>query len=169
MTIRPWPCACITGSAASASRAGASFAAVGQRLAARGHVVQVTGSTAERDLASRVAHLAGLPGEHVLAGRTSLAGLAASALLVISGDTGMAHLASAYARPSVTLFGPVPPSEWGPPRHPRHQALWRGAPGYRGDPHGPRIDPALRAITVDAVCQAAAIALHTASATRPTV
>ena len=157
------------GAAAPARRwPAASFAAVGQRLAAGGHVVQITGSMTERDLASRVAHLAGLPREHVLAGRTSLAGLAAltaSARLVISGDTGMAHLASAYARPSVTLCGPVPPSEWGPPRHPRHQALWRAAPGYRGDPHGPRIDPALRAITVDAVCQAAAIALHTASAT----
>ena len=161
------------GAAASARRwPAASFAAVGQRLAAGGHVVQITGSMTERDLASRVAHLAGLPRKHVLAGRTSLADLAAltaSARLVISGDTGMAHLASAYARPSVTLCGPVPPSEWGPPRHPRHQALWRAAPGYRGDPHGPRIDPALRAITVDAVCQAAAVALHTASATQPAV
>ena len=122
-------------------------------------------------LASRVARLAGLPGQQVPAGQTSLdalAALTASARLVISGDTGIAHCASAYARPSVTLFGPVPPSEWGQPRYPRHQALWRGAPGYRGDPHGPRIDPALRAITVDAVCQAAAIALHAASATQPT-
>ncbi len=152
------------GAAAPARRwPAASFAAVGRRLAAGGHAVRITGSAAERDLASRVAHLAGLPGEHVLAGRTSLAGLAALAAvarLVISGDTGMAHLASAYARPSVTLFGPVPPSEWGPPRHPRHQALWRGASGYRGDPHASRTDPALCAITVDAVCEAAEVALR---------
>ncbi|HEY0937169.1 MAG TPA: glycosyltransferase family 9 protein, partial [Trebonia sp.] len=132
------------------------------RLAADGHAVRVTGSAAERDLASRVASLAGLPAEHVLAGQTSLnclAALAASARLVISGDTGMSHLASAFARPSVTLFGPVPPSEWGPPRYPRHQVLWAGAPGYRGDPHAVRTDPALGAITVDAVCDAAAAAL----------
>ncbi len=78
---------------------------------------------------------------------------------MIAGDTGLAHLASGYARPSVTLFGPVPPDEWGPPRHPRHQVLWAGPPGYRGDPHGAQIDPVLRAISPDAVCSAAAAAL----------
>jgi ADP-heptose:LPS heptosyltransferase len=137
------------------------FAAVARRLAAGGHVVRVTGSAAERDLASRVAQRAGLPRESVLAGQTALDALAAitaSARLVISGDTGMSHLASAFRRPSVTLFGPVPPSEWGPPRHPRHQVLWAGAPGYRGDPHAARLDPALAGITVDAVCRAAAAA-----------
>lgn len=139
------------------------FAAVARRLAAEGHDIRVTGSPAERDLAVRVAGLAGLPPEHVLVGQTTLAeltALVASARLVISGDTGMSHLASAYARPSVTLFGPVPPAEWGPPRHPRHRVLWAGAPGYRGDPHGKRPDPALCAITTDAVCLAAGTALQ---------
>lgn len=156
------------GAAAPARRwPAASFAAVGQRLAADGHAVRITGSAAERDLASQVAQLAGLPEEHVLAGQTSLdalAALTASARLVISGDTGMSHMASAYARPSVTLFGPVPPSEWGPPRHPRHQVLWNGAPGYRGDPHASRTDPALYAITADAVYDAAAVALRVPAA-----
>jgi ADP-heptose:LPS heptosyltransferase len=151
------------GAAAPARRwPAARFADVARRLAADGHAVRITGSAAERDLASRVARLAGLPAEHVLAGQTSLAGLAslaASARLVISGDTGMSHLASAWARPSVTLFGPVPPSEWGPPRRPQHKVLWEGTPGYRGDPHGARTDPALCAITADAVCRAAAAAL----------
>ncbi len=151
--------------AAAASRRwpAARFAAVARWLVDRGHSVQITGSASERDLARQVARLAGLPETHVLAGRTSLAELAAvtaSARLVISGDTGLAHLASAYARPSVTLFGPVPPSEWGPPQHPRHQVLWEAAPGYRGDPHGRHIDPALEAITAEAVCQAADAALH---------
>jgi ADP-heptose:LPS heptosyltransferase len=138
------------------------FAAVARRLAADGHDIRITGSAAERGLASRVAQQAGLPAQTVLAGQTSLDALAAftaSARLVISGDTGMSHLASAFGRPSVTLFGPVPPSEWGPPRHPRHQVLWAGAPGYRGDPHATCVDPALAAITADAVCQAAAAAL----------
>lgn len=152
------------GAAAPARRWPAvNFAAVARRLADSGHDVRVTGSAAERDLASLVARLAGLPDEHVLAGQTSLAdlaALAASARLVVSGDTGMSHLASGYARPSVTLFGPVPPAEWGPPRHPRHQVLWAASPGYRGDPHGERTDQALSAITVDAVCQAAAAALR---------
>jgi ADP-heptose:LPS heptosyltransferase len=143
------------------------FAAVARWLAGRGHQVRITGSAAEGDLAARVAGLAGLPGGCVLAGQTSLAGLAAltgSARLVVSGDTGVSHLASAFARPSVTLFGPVPPWEWGPPRHPRHQVLWAGPPGYRGDPHGTRLDPALGAITPDAVCRAASLALRAARA-----
>ncbi len=89
----------------------------------------------------------------------ALATLTASARLVVSGDTGLAHLASAYARPSVVLFGPVPPAEWGPPAHPRHQVLWAGGDGYRGDPHGNSTDPALAAIPVSAVLAAAGRAL----------
>ena len=97
------------------------FAAVAGELARLGHQVVVTGSAAERPLAMDVARRAGLPPQSVLAGRTSLAALAAltaSARLVVSGDTGLAHLATAYARPSVVLFGPVPPAEWGPPSRP---------------------------------------------------
>jgi ADP-heptose:LPS heptosyltransferase len=133
------------------------FATVARQLAARDHEVRVTGSEAERGLASRVAQLAGLPERCVLAGRTSLAelaGLVASARLVVSGDTGMSHLATAFARPSVTLFGPVPPAEWGPPRRARHQTLWAGQHGYHGDPHGVQLDPALAAITAEQVIQA---------------
>jgi hypothetical protein len=155
------------GAAAPARRWPADrFAVVARRLTSGGHDVRITGSAAERDLATRVARLAGLTAEHVLAGQTSLADLAAltaAARLVISGDTGLAHLGAAYARPSVTLSGPVPPSEWGPPDHPRHQVLWEGKPGYRGDPHGARADPALRAITVDAVGRAADAALRAGS------
>lgn len=127
------------------------FAAVARELARQGHQVRITGSAGERALTLRVARQAGMPPEHALAGRSSLAGLAAlaaSARLIISGDTGMAHLATAYARPSVTLFGPVPPSEWGPPARPWHQVLWAAPDGYRGDPHGAATDPALARITV---------------------
>jgi ADP-heptose:LPS heptosyltransferase len=145
------------------------FAAVAGELARLGHQVVVTGSAAERPLTLDVARRAGLPPQSVLAGRTSLATLAtltASARLVISGDTGLAHLATAYARPSVILFGPVPPAEWGPPADPRHQALWTGGDGYRGDPHGRRTDPALAAIGVSDVLRAAERAL---AAARPSL
>jgi ADP-heptose:LPS heptosyltransferase len=158
------------GAAAPARRWPAGrFAAVARRLAADGHDIRITGAAAERELAIRVASLAGLTERQVLAGQTSLtdlAALTAAARLVISGDTGLAHLAAAYARPSVTLSGPVPPSEWGPPDHPRHQVLWRGKPGYRGDPHGARTDPALYSITVDAVARAAGAALQAGAALR---
>ncbi|WP_328348567.1 glycosyltransferase family 9 protein [Micromonospora sp. NBC_00421] len=104
------------------------FAALARRLTDRGHRVVVTGSTGERELAARVAAGAGLPGSAVLAGRTDLgelAGLVAAARLVVSGDTGVGHLATAYRTPSVLLFGPVPPARWGPPPdRPWHRVLW---------------------------------------------
>lgn len=145
------------------------FAAVALALAAEGHDVRLTGSPPERGLALEVARRAGLPARTVVAGRTSLAALAAlvaSARLVIAGDTGLAHLATGFARPSVTLFGPVPPAEWGPPDHPRHQVLWTGGRDHRGDPHAAATDPALAAITVPQVLAAAARALR-ASAVPP--
>ncbi len=68
---------------------------------------------------------------------------------MLSADTGVAHLATAFGTPSVTLFGPTPPGEWGPPPdRPQHAVLYRGG---RGDPHGERPDAALLAITVDDV------------------
>lgn len=106
------------------------FAAVARELAAAGHQVVVTGSAAELPRAARAAELAGLPGTAVYAGRTGLARLAAlvsQATLVVSGDTGVAHLATAYRVPSVVLFGPEPPSRWGPPAdRPWHRPVWSG-------------------------------------------
>jgi ADP-heptose:LPS heptosyltransferase len=83
----------------------------------------------------------------VLAGRTDVAALAAvvaHAGRVVCGDTGVAHLATAYGVPSVVLFGPTPPSEWGPPP----------AGGGRGDPHGTAPDPRLLEIGVEEVIAA---------------
>ncbi|TDC28544.1 glycosyltransferase family 9 protein [Micromonospora sp. 15K316] len=106
------------------------FAALARRLAARGHRVVLTGSPDERGLAARVADAAGLPADAVLAGRTGLrelASLVAYARVVVSGDTGVAHLATAFGTPSVVLFGPVPPARWGPPPdRPRHRVIWAG-------------------------------------------
>ncbi|POX35876.1 glycosyl transferase, partial [Streptomyces sp. Ru73] len=77
----------------------------------------------------------------------------AQAAVLISGDTGTAHLATAHATPSVTLFGPVPPRLWGPPPSERHTALWH--PGPPGDPHGTEPDPLLLRIGVEEVVEAA--------------
>lgn len=130
------------------------FAAVAELLTRRGLPVVLTGSAAEAPLAEEVRRLAGLPPEAVLAGRTDvaeLAALVASARLLVSGDTGIAHLASAYRTPSVLLFGPTPPDRWGPPPGP-HTVLWHGT--RVGDPHASRPDPALLAITVPEVLAA---------------
>ncbi|MGY1802910.1 glycosyltransferase family 9 protein [Blastococcus sp. SYSU D00922] len=137
------------------------FAAVARHLADHGHDVRITGGPAEVELAREVAHLAGLGEEAVLAGRTTsleLAAVVAAARLVVCGDTGVAHLATAYRRPSVVLFGPVSPALWGPP--PRaglgggalHTVIWHG--DGTGDPWGTDLDPALAAVTVDEVIRA---------------
>jgi hypothetical protein len=136
--------------AASAARRWprAHWAAVARAERAAGHRVVLTGSTADTRRCRQIAVDAGLPPASSYAGRTDLPGLAAAvsaADVVVCSDTGVAHLATALRRPSVVLFGPVPPSEWGPPPdRPWHVALWAGR---RGDPHGAAIDPGLLAIT----------------------
>jgi ADP-heptose:LPS heptosyltransferase len=97
-----------------------------------------------------VAEGAGLSRDVVLAGRTDLvhlAALVAGAGRVVCGDTGVAHLATAFGTPSVVLFGPTSPGCWGPPpgRRDRHRALWAGG---TGDPHGHVADPGLLDLTV---------------------
>jgi ADP-heptose:LPS heptosyltransferase len=133
------------------------FAAVARHLMARGgrRPVVVTGSAAEAELAEAVCTLAGLPPSAALAGRTpldQLAALIASAALLVSNDTGVAHLASAFRTPSVVLFGPTTPAAWGPPASGPHLALWHGP---SGDAHGDLLDPALATIQVDEVVAAA--------------
>jgi ADP-heptose:LPS heptosyltransferase/uncharacterized protein YjbJ (UPF0337 family) len=128
------------------------WAAVAAAERRAGRRVVVTGSPAERPLAAAVARGAGLDPADVLAGRTGLLDLAAvvaAAGRVLCGDTGVAHLATAFGVPSVLLFGPTPPEEWGPPRErAQHVVLHRGR---RGDPHGDAPDPGLMEIAVEHV------------------
>jgi len=132
------------------------YVAVARRLAGAGRRVVVTGSADQRGLAIRLAAAAGLPGDSVLAGRTTLsqlAALVAEATLLICGDTGIAHLATAYGTPSVVLFGPVSPQHWGPPpERPRHVALWAGS---TGDTFADQPDPGLLRISTAEVIAAA--------------
>ncbi|MEV4443718.1 glycosyltransferase family 9 protein, partial [Streptomyces sp. NPDC049577] len=123
-------------------------ATVARRLLARGQPVVVTGGPGEDALVAR----ATVPGARALTGGLpfpELSALVAGARAVVSGDTGIAHLAVAHGTPSVTLFGPVAPSLWGPPRSPRHRALWH--PGPPGDPHADRPDALLLRIGADDV------------------
>ncbi|UBI41355.1 MULTISPECIES: glycosyltransferase family 9 protein [Streptomyces] len=126
-------------------------AAVVRALVAAGRDVVVTGGPGEEELVREVA----VAGARPLAGGlpfAALSALVAGAEAVVSGDTGIAHLAVAHATPSVTLFGPVSPALWGPPPIPRHRALWH--PGPPGDPHGRAPDPLLLRIGVDEVLEA---------------
>ncbi|MFC7532880.1 glycosyltransferase family 9 protein [Actinoplanes sp. GCM10030250] len=132
------------------------FASVARRLSSAGHRVLITGSAAEHELCVRVSDAAGFDRSAVA--RTDLgelAALVAGARLLVSGDTGIAHLATAYRTPSVVLFGPVSPRRWGPPPdRPWHRAIWHGTRSERGDLPGP-VHPALLAVNEDEVLTAA--------------
>lgn len=135
------------------------FADVVVELAAAGHDVVLTGGASERGRAEQTAALAKLKGANLddglLAGRQGLAEFAATiaeARLVVSADTGAAHLASAYGRPSVVLFGPAPAEEWGPPPGP-HKVL-TAVELRRGDVFSADPDPALLAVSVRDVVDA---------------
>lgn len=96
-----------------------------------GHPVVLTGRAEDLAAASAVQAAARVDPRNVLVARLDLpqlAALVADARLVVSGDSGVAHLASAYAVPSVTVFGPESPLRWGPPPHARHRTVrGRGA------------------------------------------
>ena len=131
------------------------FAAVAAHLAGAGHHVIFTGGAGERERALDVCRRAGLSDTAVLAGNLSLGEFAATiaaARLVISADTGAAHLATAYGTSSVVLFGPAPPEIWGPPPGP-HVVLTR-AELRRGDTFAKDPDPALLAVSVPDVLAA---------------
>ena len=140
------------------------WARLAAALERRGVAVVLTGGPDERALVAGVASTAGLPRNRCTAGELSLPGLAqllAGAALLICGDTGVAHLGTALGVPSVLLFGPVPPSRWGPLADPElHTVLWHGHGLGEGDPHAERCDPALLRITVDEVLAAAVDRLH---------
>ena len=81
----------------------------------------------------------------------------------------MAHLATAFGTPSVTLFGPVSPALWGPRVDgDLHRVLWRGGPQdlRPGNPHGDDVDQRLAAIGVAEVIEEAERLLRDAQAVR---
>jgi ADP-heptose:LPS heptosyltransferase len=144
------------------------FGAVAAALADDGHQIVVTGGADEGALADAVVTAAARPGQVRAAGPTSLAELAAAvadAALVVCGDTGVAHLATAYRVPSVLLFGPTSPAAWGPTvDHDLHVVLWHGE---TGDPFGSRPDPGLLRIGPAEVIAAARELLSEATARTP--
>lgn len=145
---RHWPCP--------------RFAEVVIDLMDRGHDVVLTGNGGEVERAVAVAEAVAarsgvLSGSRlrVAAGQQSLAEFAATiagARVLVSADTGAAHLASAFATPSVVIFGPVSPQLWGPPAGP-HRVLFEESLSS-GDPHRPNPDPALLAVSAGDVASA---------------
>ena len=94
----------------------ARFAQVADELAARGYAVVVTGSADEADVAQAVVEAMRAPAVSV-AGLTSLDALAVllrRSSLLVSNDTGIAHLADALRVPSVVVFRDSSIRRWGP-------------------------------------------------------
>ncbi|WP_040835396.1 glycosyltransferase family 9 protein [Nocardia brevicatena] len=143
------------------------FAAVIRHLLVLGREVIVTGDEFERDRALDIAARAGLSVERVVAGEQNLIELAATvaeAALVLCGDTGVAHLATAFGTRTVQLFGPTPPRQGGPPPHllGRHEVLWAN---QTGDRESDTPDPGLLRIGVTEVIAAVDRQLTTRSRT----
>ncbi|MFC0627519.1 glycosyltransferase family 9 protein [Kribbella deserti] len=117
--------------------------------------VLITGSCAEHDLCREIAEASDAEDLSGTLDLDDLATLVYSAELLISGDTGVAHLATAYGTRSVTLFGPTPPTWWGPAIDlDLHTVIYKAKPDYRGNPHAADPDPALLAITPTEVLSA---------------
>jgi ADP-heptose:LPS heptosyltransferase len=109
----------------------ARYAAVARGIARTGRRVHVTAGPGEHALATELAVRAGLDDLEIVSGMTltRLADLVRTSGLVVCGDTGIAHLATAYRTPSVLLFGPQSPAQWGPPPEAgRHRVLWHPRP-----------------------------------------
>ncbi|HEU4672369.1 MAG TPA: glycosyltransferase family 9 protein, partial [Candidatus Limnocylindrales bacterium] len=103
----------------------ARFAAVADAISRRGLRIVLTGSLGETATTAEVAARMSAPALD-LAGRTSLGPLAAvlaGARLLVSNDTGVAHLAEAVGTPTVRIFRASDPRRWGPLREDRHRAL----------------------------------------------
>lgn len=131
------------------------FARVGRWLADQQLRIVVTAGPGEARLGSELAAAIGGSARCMQPGDAAdLAAVVAGARLVLCGDTGVAHLASALARPSIVLFGPVSPALWGPPPTGPHSVLWHGDGG--GDPHAQSPDPALLRIEADDAIEACA-------------
>jgi ADP-heptose:LPS heptosyltransferase len=90
-----------------------------------------------------------------LAGQTDLldlAALAEQARLIVSCDTGVVHLASAFCTPQVVLYGPINPFHWRP-QHERAVVL------SAAHPHAPltEFDPRMKGAPMERISTAVVI------------
>ena len=140
------------------------FAAVANRAAEQGLQVVLTGSANEAALTAQVREQ--LRGPVLdLTGRTSLGSLAAlvaGARLVVCNDTGLSHVATAVATPSVVISSGSDTRRWSPLDAARHRVLSGDAPCrpcmHLECPHEGH--PCASGVTVEQVWEAANAALN---------
>jgi ADP-heptose:LPS heptosyltransferase len=135
------------------------FAALADALIERyGANITLTGTASERHITTAVRRAMRHPALD-LAGETNLGvfgAVIAQLDLLLTNDTGAAHMAAAVATPSVVIFGPGRPEQWGPLDRRRHHVIdaWALA-GFAGDGVA-----ALRDLPVEPVLAACAHALQ---------
>jgi ADP-heptose:LPS heptosyltransferase len=107
------------------------FASAGRALKRRhGGTIVVIGGPDERAAAERIAQGVG-SGSLVLAGPVPLAVMGAAIAhfaLLVTNDSGPAHMAYALGVPTITIFGGTEPTRWGPPPDGRHRVLISSVP-----------------------------------------
>lgn len=106
------------------------FAAVADGLHAAGHRIAITGTEGERDITAAVLRSMQAPAID-LTGRTdlgTLAALIAQAQLVVCNDTGVSHVATAVATPTVIVSSGASPERWAPLNRIRHRLLCEDVP-----------------------------------------
>jgi ADP-heptose:LPS heptosyltransferase len=124
LAVNPYVCIHPGGISARRWPAG-HFARVGDALAAQGYSIVLTGTTPETDVVQQVQAQMKHPALS-LAGKTNLGSLGwvlQRAALLVSNDTGVAHVAAGLKVPSVVIYTTSKPSEWGPLNRQRHRAL----------------------------------------------
>jgi ADP-heptose:LPS heptosyltransferase len=93
------------------------FSEVGEWCNARGYSVALLGTGEERALADRIViprSLDLVPEEGINLGLDSFVNLARGASAIVSGDTGLLHLADASGALGIGLYGPTSPKEYAP-------------------------------------------------------
>ena len=90
------------------------YAEVSRTLHASGYAIVVNAGPGEEQLAQELSHIAGDFINPVRPTLPELIAITRRAALVIAGDTGPLHLASALGRPVVAIFGPTDPARNGP-------------------------------------------------------
>jgi heptosyltransferase-2 len=108
------PAAVLAPGAVGPSKRWPGYGALAARLAELGLAVWVVGGPDERALAAEIARHA--PGTRDLTGpdlRNAILALAA-AVVAVSNDSGLLHVAAAIGTPSIGIFGPTSPWHWAP-------------------------------------------------------
>ncbi len=129
------------------------YAAVASALAVRGHRVFVNSGPGEEPLARSIEAESGGAAAPLTISLSQLIAFTRRVSLVIGGDTGPVHLASALGRPVVGIYGPTDPARNGP--FGTRARVLRNPESRRDHTRRAATEAGLLTITPDAVLQAA--------------